>query len=48
MFPAAAEMKRNDKITELLQERQEKDVRELNKVSHTALVLFLTVAVTAD
>ena len=34
LFPAAAEMKRNDKITELLQQRQEKDIRELNKVSH--------------
>ena len=33
-FPAAAEMKRNDKITELLQQRQEKDIRELNKVGH--------------
>ena len=34
LFPAAAEMKRNDKITELLQQRQEKDIRELNKVGH--------------
>ena len=35
---AAAEMTRNDKITELLQQRQDKDVRELARVSDKTLL----------
>ena len=30
--PSAAEMIRHDKVVELLQQRQEKDIRQLNEV----------------